>query len=102
MTEAVECVVVGAGMVGLAVAGRWRSPGARLSLASSIPCRRRAGSASTLTLGMPEQARFGPDVEWIDGVESPGLTASLALADQVAAMLDTPAESAFARGAVQS
>ena len=131
------------------------------------PVPEAAGLGVHLTLDLAGQARFGPDVEWIDAVdytvdprrgdrfyaairtywpglkdgalqpgyagirpkisgpgepaadflvqgpaehgvpglvnlyaiESPGLTASLALAEHVAALLDTPAESAFARRA---
>ncbi|HUH84544.1 MAG TPA: NAD(P)/FAD-dependent oxidoreductase [Stellaceae bacterium] len=131
------------------------------------PVPEAAGLGVHLTLDLAGQARFGPDVEWIDdidytvdprrgerfyaairtywpglgdgalqpgyagirpkisppgapaadflvqgpqahgvpglvnlfGIESPGITASLALAEHVAALLDTPAESAFPRGA---
>lgn len=131
------------------------------------PAPEAAGLGVHLTLDLAGQARFGPDVEWIDavdyavdprrgerfyaairrywpalpegalqpgyagirpkinppgepaadfrvdgpavhgipglvnlfGIESPGLTASLALADHVAALLDTPAESAIPHGA---
>jgi L-2-hydroxyglutarate oxidase LhgO len=76
MTEAVESVGAGAGVVGLAVARA-------LALSGRSPFR-------CLIYPVPE------------GIESPGLTVSLALADHVGAMLDTPAESAFALGAVQS
>ena len=129
------------------------------------PVPEAAGLGVHLTLDLAGQARFGPDVEWIDdidytvdprrgerfyaairtywpglgdgalqpgyagirpkitppgappadfrvqgprehgvpglvnlfGIESPGITASLALAERVAALLDTPAESAFPR-----
>ncbi len=130
------------------------------------PVPEAAGLGVHLTLDLAGQARFGPDIEWIDGIdytvdprrgerfyaairsywpelpdgalqpgyagirpkisgprepaadffiqgpaehglpglvnlygiESPGLTASLAIADEVAALLDSPAESAFPRG----
>lgn len=136
-----------------------RSPFRRLI----YPVPEPGGLGVHLTLDLAGQARFGPDVEWIDGVdytvdprrgerfyaairsywprlkdgalqpgyagirpkisgptepaadflvqgqaehgvpglvnlygiESPGLTASLAIADHVASLLDTPAESAF-------
>jgi L-2-hydroxyglutarate oxidase LhgO len=136
-----------------------RSPFRRLI----YPVPEPGGLGVHLTLDLAGQARFGPDVEWIDrvdytvdprrgerfyaairsywpglrdgalqpgyagirakisgpsdpaadflvqgpadhgvpglvnlyGIESPGLTASLAIADHVAALLDTPAESAF-------
>ena len=126
-----------------------------------------AGLGVHLTLDLAGQARFGPDVEWIDGIdytvdprrgerfyaairtywpalrdgalqpgyagirpkisgpkepaadfrlqgpadhgiaglvnlygiESPGLTASLAIAERVLSLLDSPAQSAFARRA---
>ncbi len=131
------------------------------------PVPEAAGLGVHLTLDLAGQARFGPDVEWIDsidytvdprrgerfyaairtywpglpdgalqpgyagirpkisgpgepaadflvqgpadhgvpglvnlyGIESPGLTASLAIAEHVAALLGTPAESAFPRRA---
>jgi L-2-hydroxyglutarate oxidase LhgO len=136
-----------------------RSPFRRLI----YPVPEAGGLGVHLTLDLAGQARFGPDVEWIDGVdytvdprrgerfyaairsywpglkegalqpgyagirakisgpsepaadflvqgpaehgvpglvnlygiESPGLTSSLAIADHVASLLDTPAESAF-------
>jgi L-2-hydroxyglutarate oxidase LhgO len=131
------------------------------------PVPEAAGLGVHLTLDLGGQAKFGPDVEWIDGIdytvdprrgerfyaairrywpglrdgalqpgyagirpkisgpaapaadfliqgpaehgvpglvnlygiESPGLTASLAIAEHVAGVLDTPAESAFPRNA---
>ena len=46
-----------------------RSPAPGRSRTWSIRCPRRPGSASTSRIDLGGQVRFGPDVEWVDGID---------------------------------
>ena len=75
-----------------ALAGR--APFSRLF----YPVPEPGGFGVHLALDLGGQARFGPDVEWLVadlnlyGIESPGLTASLAIADEVVQRLGLRSE----------
>ena len=88
--EDVDCIVAGAGVVGLAIAralalagipperipGTWWAKGNYFTLSGRSPFSRLiypvpvpGGLGTHLTLDLAGQARFGPDVEWIETID---------------------------------
>ena len=73
--DAVECLVIGAGVVGLAVA----------RVGAGLPRgRRRPGGSSTDFLIQKERDHGVRGLVNLFGIESPGLTTSLAIAEEIA------------------
>ena len=69
MADTLDAVVIGAGVIGLAVARRLalggRAPFSRLI----YPIPGPGGLGVHVTLDLAGQVRFGPDVEWIETVD---------------------------------